>query len=235
MTRKSLRERIADLGGKTSVVGNGIPVRERISIRLENVPADKIAELCDAVSETHTWEHERARVAELFAPLAPMFLECPAGTDRADRCCGARDITDPKCVCGGPNWREREDLEWYVGEAGKLLAQINSMVRASNAGLAASYALELGELIAEAKFKDRWEKAAITGQRSIERLPHDRHPSSIAERAAEFERQVQLNLAKHGKQVRMRAYADAAAALSDKYGITIGQSAIRAAVREARK
>jgi hypothetical protein len=232
-SKQSAADRLKALGAVEETVGEGTTkrVRKRLTIT-SGATSEVLDEVLKLASESQTWEYQRDGVAAWLEKAWPLFSACPSDGKRAHRCCGAHGKGEQ---CFGPNWREREDLEWYIGEVQRLLTITNEMVRVGNAKLAASYAVELGQILAEAKFKDRWEGDALAGRSRREGLVHKTHPSPHNERIAAFESSLEQNRRLDGKPLKMRAYRDAAAVLTKRYGIPIGEDAIRAAVGKARK
>lgn len=105
------------------------------------------------------WSENRAMIISQFGPVFARLTQCP-GRQRP-QCCHAQ----PGHHCF-PNWRVREDAEWYAQMISTYLFQLDARLRdvtPVNAALAADDAFELGSLVAEAFIKFRWDKHAKWG------------------------------------------------------------------------
>lgn len=146
----------ADLA-QVKIAGSGISETQTISLnalhdpeRLERMPAP--------------WIENRDMIVALFTPIFERSLACP-GRDNA-RCCQAEG--DIACC---PNWREREDPEWYAQTINLLLSQVNTRVRQEGPlipALAADEAFELGCLFTETLIKFRWDDHAKRGLKTVD-------------------------------------------------------------------
>lgn len=145
----------ADLA-EVSVTGSGISETRSISLnvlhdleRLERTPAP--------------WTENRDMIVALLTPIFERSWQCPGRSDA--RCCQAEG--DGACF---PNWREREDSEWYAQAINLLLSQVNARIAQEDPlvpALAADEAFELGCLFTEALIKFRWDDHAKRGQKTV--------------------------------------------------------------------
>lgn len=145
----------ADLAN-VSVTGSGISETRRISLNvlhdfegLKRLPAP--------------WTENRDMIVALFTPIFERSWHCPGRNDA--RCCQAEG--DQACF---PNWREREDPEWYAQAINVLLSQVNARIAQEGPlvpALAADEAFELGCLLTEALNKFRWDDHAKRGQKTV--------------------------------------------------------------------
>ena len=145
----------ADLAEMT-VVGSGISETKRVSAVYHGPRGHE--------GTPPAWIENRDMVVELFTPIFQRSLQCP-GRDQA-QCCQEADGQ----ACS-PNWREREDLEWYAQNINMLLTQVNSRIEETagcSAALAADEAFELGCLFTEALNKIRWDNDAKRGAKTLD-------------------------------------------------------------------
>ena len=146
----------ADLA-QIKIAGSGISETQTISLnvlhdpeRLERMPAP--------------WTENHDMIVAQFTPIFERSFRCP-GRDDA-RCCQADG--DRACF---PNWREREDPEWYAQTINLLLSQVNARIKQEGSlvpALAADEAFELGCLFTEALIKFRWDDHAKRGRKTVD-------------------------------------------------------------------
>lgn len=143
---------------KTKVVGSGISETTTVSLNLIDHP-----ELLDRMPAP--WTENPDMVVRLFDPVLKSSYKCP-GSDRA-QCCHV--VAEQACTL--PNWREREDPEWYAQRLNMYLSQVNRRIRDGGqlaSALVADEAFELGQLFTEALNKFRWDAHAQSGKASSE-------------------------------------------------------------------
>ena len=143
---------VKDPDGK--VVGSGISETTRISIR----GVEAVARL---TNPPPPWFENRQMVVALFSPIFDRSHQCPGR--EMPQCCQAD--TGQSCF---PNWREREDPEWYAQQINIYLSRVNDRTGQQGllaAGLAADEAFELGCLFTEARLKFQWDVHAKRGEK----------------------------------------------------------------------
>lgn len=137
---------------KEESVGSGISKTTRFSV-------DRVSFAAVSDLEKPAWSQNREMIDRLFTPIFRRSHECP-GRDKP-QCCRA----EPDEACS-PNWREREDPEWYALEINRYLSLVNQRLESVTpitAALAADEAFELGFLFSEALIKFRWDRFAKGG------------------------------------------------------------------------
>ena len=147
----------ADLA-KVTTVGSGISQTSRVSV-------DLLANLDWLNLMTEPWVANRDMVVQLFTPIFERSRRCP-GRDQP-QCCQRGDANQP-CY---PNWREREEPEWYAQQIDVYLSMVDRRLReatASSSALAADEAFELGCLFTEAAIKFQWDRDTKRGVAIIE-------------------------------------------------------------------
>lgn len=135
------------------VVGSGISETTRISIR----GVEAVARL---TNPPPPWSENRQMVVELFSPIFDRSHQCPGR--EMPQCCQAG--TGQSCF---PNWREREDSEWYAQQINIYLSRVNGRIGQRGqfaTGLTADEAFELGCLFTEARLKFQWDVHAKRGE-----------------------------------------------------------------------
>lgn len=139
------------------VVGSGVSAVKRVALNLEEDPAHFF-------QRASPWTENRNMIVTLFADTFQRSLQCP-GRGKPECCQAAANIA---CF---PNWREREDPEWYALEINKYLGLVDGRLKAITpvtAALAVDEAFELGCLLTEALIKFKWDRDAKRGQKTIE-------------------------------------------------------------------
>ena len=99
-------------------------------------------------------------MVELFSPIFDRSHQCPGR--EAPQCCRAE--AGQSCF---PNWREREDPEWYAQQINIYLSRVNGLIGEQGqlaTGLTADEAFELGCLFTEARLKFQWDVHAKRGE-----------------------------------------------------------------------
>ena len=142
---------------RLEVIGSGISQSTRISFDLLANP-----ELLGTLPPP--WVANRAMIVKLFTPIFERSFQCPGRSQQ--QCCQA--VSDQSCR---PNWREREDAEWYAQQITTYLSMVDRRLQNATsitAALAADEAFELGCLFTEALIKFRWDKHAKRGKLIIE-------------------------------------------------------------------
>lgn len=140
---------------KVTVVGDGISEATRISFDLLADPNQ-----LDAIETP--WSTNRSMIVGLFTSIFHRSRQCPGRAK--PQCCQAEG--ERACF---PNWKEREDPEWYAQEINSYLSMVENRLRLvtpTTAALAADEAFELGCLFTEALIKFRWDKHAKSGKKS---------------------------------------------------------------------
>lgn len=139
------------------VIGSGVSQTTRVSLDLLANP-----ELLGAMPAA--WLANRAMIVRLFTPIYERSFQCPGRENQ--QCCQA--VSGQLCF---PNWREREDAEWYAQEINTYLSLVDLRLRDATpitSALAADEAFELGCLFTEALIKFRWDKHAKRGKHTLE-------------------------------------------------------------------
>ena len=142
---------------RAEVVGSGISQATRISFDLLSNP-----ELLGTLPPP--WVANRAMIVKLFTPIYERSFQCPGRTRQ--QCC--QSVSGQSCR---PNWREREDAEWYAQAINTNLSMIDQRlqsVTSITADVAADEAFELGCLFTEALIKFRWDRHAKRGKLTVE-------------------------------------------------------------------
>lgn len=148
------REAFGDKADLASVntVGSGVSESTRMSLNLFHDPG-----LLEGLPTP--WTENRDMIMRLFGPIFERSPQCP-GRERA-QCCQANQ--GQACF---PNWREREDPEWYALKINSYLSVVNARIVQEGplvAAVAADEAFELGCLFIEALIKFRWDSDAQRG------------------------------------------------------------------------
>lgn len=91
---------------REEVVGSGISETKR-HVWKPNFFSD----LKQSIELPKPWSENRAMIVSVFGPVFARLAECP-GRQRP-QCCHAQP--GKECL---PNWREREDAEWYAQTIG---------------------------------------------------------------------------------------------------------------------
>lgn len=144
-------------GWTQRTVGSGISNTEKIgkTVALADLSPDHLSLL-----SAPAWSENQTMIASLFGEIYQRSQMCP-GRDM-HQCCGAAD-EDAYCT---PNWREREDPEWYAQEINKYLSVVNLRTVAGSTHdrrSIADNAFELGCLLTEALIKFQWDRHAKRG------------------------------------------------------------------------
>lgn len=139
---------------EVSVVGSGISETSCYTLRVVSAPTT-------AQKSPLPWNENREMITNLLLPILEQSYQCP-GREKA-QCCQAGD--GQVCL---PQWRMREDPEWYAQEINKLLSQVTRRIFQQGAlvlPLAADDAFELGCLFTEALIKFKWDTHAKRGKK----------------------------------------------------------------------
>lgn len=110
------------------------------------------------------WTENREMIVGAFTEIFHRSYICP-GTDKP-HCCSA--ATGKTCF---PQWKEREDPEWYAKKISLLLSQVNGRIQQKGElvpALVADEAFELGCLFTEAVIKFNWDEHAKRGLKTVE-------------------------------------------------------------------
>jgi hypothetical protein len=208
--------------GRRETFGSGTTSGDRRVVSVAELTLSEAREVFGQVEKSTSWTATSRDVETWLRRHFAKTLKCPrdGAGQRRDLCCGAK-TAGPDATCAGGLWREREDFEWYVRQIWVLWSQVNRMVTAGNAGLAAHYGVELGELIGEYNFKFGFERDALVGQKMRQNRPAPRYPPETL--IAAFRKYCP-----DGKR-KMRAYELAATELS------VSSNTVQNAVRNARK
>ena len=145
-------------GSTTKMVGSGVSTTKKAAkmIPLDELSSDDVSRLSPLA-----WTENQTMISSLFGEIYQRSQMCP-GRD-TPQCCGAAN-EDAYCT---PNWREREDPEWYAQEINKYLSVVNLRAAAGSTHdprSVADDAFELGCLVTEALIKFRWDRHAKRGQ-----------------------------------------------------------------------
>lgn len=148
LKREMFREKAHLAAVKT--VGSGISESKTVS-----VPLLALHEHLDGRHELESpppWFENQAMVMQLIGPILNRVRKCPGSKS---------------CF---PNWREREDPEWYAQKINMLLSRVNNRISQQGdlvPALAADEAFELGSLFTEALIKFQWDQHAKRGEVTI--------------------------------------------------------------------
>lgn len=159
------RERFGEKAHLATIktTGSGISETKTISAPLLAFYEDH-QDGCQNLEQAAPWSENPAMIEKLMGPILDRVRRCPGS--KAEQCCHA----EPGQSCF-PNWREREDPEWYALQIHLRLGQVNNRISGEGkivTALAADAGFELGSLFTEALIKFRWDKAAKVGGKVIE-------------------------------------------------------------------
>lgn len=152
-----------NVGGRREPFGAGITAGDKLVISLGSLSEEDARRAAQRIEGGASWGNTDRNIRDWLEQHMPAAQACPREEAARDQlCCGAC-LSDFHHLCLGGRWREREDFEWYVEEIWKLWSQVQRMVLADNAGLAAQYGVELGGLCTEVNLKFAFEADALLG------------------------------------------------------------------------
>lgn len=138
---------------RRETVGSGIVRKTREHLNFNSADEAEVAEAFRRLGNSWRWETTLGPWINWIAARVETTKACPGHGD--PRCCGLwkcpHDEGWPNCH--GGNWRELDDLEWYIRDVDQRIAFLRNAVERQDANAAGQAGIELGAAVLQLQLK----------------------------------------------------------------------------------
>jgi len=139
-------------GVRREVVGSGMVRRVRDTVDLNESPSDIATAALEELVDSWRWDRSLLPLIPWLETQLPQLSACPGRDD--ERCCGRwRADRQDWGPCVGGQWRELEDLQWYIRDVHQRIGYLRDQVARGDAIGAAIFGIELGAAVLQLLLK----------------------------------------------------------------------------------
>ena len=151
-------------GVRREVVGSGIVRKVRDVVDLVEAAPEVADAALGSFADSWRWNRALHPLIEWLEQQLALVERCPGYAD--PRCCGRWKLSESEGwpPCRGGNWRELNDIEWYVRDVHQRVGYLRDQVERGDTIGAAIFGVELGAAILQLQLKRGPEEAWLWGR-----------------------------------------------------------------------